>query len=159
MVRRRSGFGEDDNVRADYALAAAGQRKNDPVMNFSRGDVETLAEQIFKRHQRQISSVIVTPAIAFRLADDAYNLSRIDEAVSHQPLEMADIRRPFCRNFECLNAHDCQSLWPEGGTTNILVLDVYSHLKIYEQGDASSLFDVDFVNIAVIHFSRLFHSG
>ena len=159
MVRRRSGLGEDDDVRADDALAAAGQRKNDPVMNFGRGDVETRAEQIFKRHHRQIASVIVTTAIAFRLADDARNLSRIDEALSHQSLEMADIRRPFGWDFECLNAHDCQSLWPEGGTTNILFLDVYSHLKIYEQGDASSLFDVDFVNIAVVHFSRLFHPG
>src|SRR5262245_31186182 len=109
MVRRRSGFGEDDNVRADDALAAAGQRKNDPVMNFSRSDVEMRAEQIFKRHHRQVASVIVATAIAFRLADDAYDFSRIDGAVSHQSLEMADIRRPFGWNFECLNAHDCQS--------------------------------------------------
>src|SRR5262245_44236416 len=97
MVRRRSGFGEDDDVRADYALAAAGQRKNDPVMNFSRGDVETRAEQILKRHHRQIARVIVTTAVAFRLADDAHNLGRIDEAVSHQSLEMADIGRPLGR--------------------------------------------------------------
>src|SRR5262245_52629516 len=109
-VRRRSGFGEDDNVRADDPLAAAGQRKNDPVMNFSRSDVETRAEKIFKRHHRQIASVIVATAIAFRLAYDAHNLSRVDDAISHQPLEMADIRRPFGWNFECLYAHDCQSL-------------------------------------------------
>src|SRR6266508_1606773 len=101
-------------------------------MNFGRGDVEMCAEQIFKRHYSQIASVIVATAVAFRLADDAHNLSRIDDAVSHQSLEMADIRRPFGWNFECLNAHDCQSLKPEGGTTNILFLDVYSHLKIYE---------------------------
>src|SRR5262245_26758169 len=110
MIRRRSGFCEDDNVRADDALAAAGQRKNDPVMNFSRGDVETRAEQIFKSHHRQIASVIVATAVAFSLADDAHDLSRIDEAVSNQSLEMADIRRPIGWNFECLNAHDCQSL-------------------------------------------------
>src|SRR5262245_33853793 len=110
MDRRRSGFGEDDDVRADDALAASGKRENDPVMNFSRVDVETRAEQIFKRHHRQIASVIVTTAVAFRLADDAHNLSRIDDAVGHQSLEMADIRWPFCWNFECLNAHDCQSL-------------------------------------------------
>src|SRR5215475_460878 len=110
MVSRRSGFGEDDDVRADDALAAAGQRKNDPVMNFSRGDVETRAEQIFKRHHRQIASVIVTTSIAFRLADDAHNLSWIYEPVSNQSLETVNIRRPSCWNFECLNAHDCQSL-------------------------------------------------
>src|SRR5215831_13379534 len=102
MVGRRSGFGEDDNVWADDALAAAGQRKNDPVMNFSRGDVEARAEQIFKRHHRQIASVIVTTAVAFRLADDAHNLSRIDGVVSHQSIQMADVRRHFGRNFECL---------------------------------------------------------
>src|SRR5262245_48386469 len=39
------------------------------------------------------------------------------------------------------------------------LLSVAGHLKIYDQGDASSLFNVDFVNIAVIHFSRLFHPG
>src|SRR5215470_1046164 len=96
-------------MRADDALTAAGQRKYNPVMNFSRSDVQAPGEQIFKRRHRQIASEIVATAIAFRLADDAYDFSRIDGAISDQPLEMTYIRRPFGWNFECLNAHECQS--------------------------------------------------